>query len=373
MATEQSLGANDIISFGFNTASIYDVNDKNAFIYRLVKEVIETIDIDDSDDETESAPPPARGKVIEIANKVIDIPSDSDSNYSGDECLQNIDEIEQQEGDDKESTSDSSIESVVQSEYSDSVESEIESDDDNFVVTKTIVKCLTPTETISLDEDDENEAEPKKDEPNDEKTNQSQERRQMEESNDKTANGTIQEATSSKYQADDSKSNEIGTTANTTVKVRTNVFKESDKSAGNDNATEPTTADQHKKRAESSSNKDETYRLDCLKRRLAEKVPRKLTTIQPRPLKKRRPTITEFEYKEKIQAKKLNEEERKQLRRERLANLANEQKVKRDETAENSADSNRVPFVPKVKNSVTSRGEQLATDLLALNPTQFNT
>lgn len=368
MATEQSLGANDIISFGFNTASIYDVNDKNAFIYRLVKEVIETIDIDDSDDEIESAPPPARGKVIEIANKVIDIPSDSDSNYSGDECLQNIDEIEQQESDDKESASDSSVESVEQSEYSDSEESEIESDDDNFVVTKTIVKCPTPTETISLDEDDENEAEPKKDEPNDETAHQSQERRQTEKSNDKSANGTLQEPTSSKYQADDSKSNEIETTAST-VNVRTNVSKESDKSAGNDNAKESTAAEQHKKQFEWNSNKDETYRLDCLKRRLAENVPRKITTIQPRPLKKRRETITEFEYKEKIQAKKLNEEERKQLRRERLANLANEQKVKRDEAAEYSADSDRVPFVPKVKNTVVSRGEQLATDLLALNPT----
>lgn len=49
-ATENALEQDDIISFGFNTASVYDVNDKNAFIYRLVKENIEVIDLDDSDD-----------------------------------------------------------------------------------------------------------------------------------------------------------------------------------------------------------------------------------------------------------------------------------------------------------------------------------
>lgn len=35
MTTEQPLGENDLISFGFNTAAVYDVNDKHAFIYRL--------------------------------------------------------------------------------------------------------------------------------------------------------------------------------------------------------------------------------------------------------------------------------------------------------------------------------------------------
>lgn len=53
-STEQALENNDIISFGFNTASVYDINDKNAFIYRLVKESIETIDLMLSDDDEEA-------------------------------------------------------------------------------------------------------------------------------------------------------------------------------------------------------------------------------------------------------------------------------------------------------------------------------
>lgn len=85
---------NDIISFGFNTASVYDINDKNAFIYRLVRESIECIDLMLSDDEDEAPakvnqerpaaapvattppqssstqPPATQGKIISIEDKV---------------------------------------------------------------------------------------------------------------------------------------------------------------------------------------------------------------------------------------------------------------------------------------------------------------
>lgn len=39
-AVDRQLEQNDVISFGFNTATVYDVNDRNAFIYRLVKEQV---------------------------------------------------------------------------------------------------------------------------------------------------------------------------------------------------------------------------------------------------------------------------------------------------------------------------------------------
>lgn len=329
-ATENALEQDDIISFGFNTASVYDVNDKNAFIYRLVKENIEVIDLDDSDEE---APAPSRPsqRIIEIDNKVIDIESDSDSEYSGDECLQNIDEQSSSpsvELTDELDEENSSVDSLVSDE----------SDEDaSFVVTKTILKCATPTETIALDEDSsaserEAEAQPSNDGP---------EPTQADENKDKESNGTASEepSTSESAQADKS-------------------------TAKNDEANTP---ESEQEKTVVSSTKDETTRLTNLKRRLAETTLRKVTITKAQPLKKRRQTLTESEYSERKQERKRIIEEQKILRKEKLAALGDIAKAKRDAAAE-KAESNRIPFVPKVKNTTVTRGDILCTDLLAHDP-----
>lgn len=303
------------------------LSNKIIYFIRLVKDPIEVIDIVDSDDETQlQSTPVHRDKIIEIdsPNKIIEIPSDSDSEYSGDEHFQNIDEIdeeEEEENDEEEDVEEEDEEyDIEEDEQSDSLSS-LGSEDDSFVVTKTIVKCATPTETISLEEDEEeNESTPAHID--------AKKPSQTEQSNAES-NGTA---------------NEPSTSTNP----------EKTESAETSKGTE-------------KKNDDEEYRLANIKRRIAQKVTKKSTIIKPQPLKKRRrQTITEAEYNE--QKKELSTEQYK-LRRERLANLGNKEKAKRTAAAENAPEPARIPFVPKVKNCIVTRGEQLCTDMLALNST----
>ncbi|XP_055312587.1 dentin sialophosphoprotein-like [Sitodiplosis mosellana] len=394
---EKPLEQNDMISFGFNTASVYDVNDRNAFIYRLVKEQIETIDIDDSDDD--DAPAPTKGKIIEITNKVIDIDSDSDSNYSGDECFQNIEEMEEEES----SSSSCMIEDDVSysDDYSESSDS-LESGEESFVVTKSIIKCATPTETIALDEDDDEVPEVIEEKPT-----------QSEES--KVANGTVDEPSTSETGGKEAKSKEEDVTTTETeakseekdaksaeneaepkkedVKSTENVTESAHKdkpSAENDaksetdqkseNETETKddkTSDTTQKSSIESENNvgastskvaEKAARLERLRRNLAEKAPKQVSYTKAQPLRKRRQTISEDEYNQRKLAKKLDSETAKRIRHERLAKIGEKEKAKRDEAAEIAANTIRVTTAPKVKN-IISRGEQLLTDMLALNPT----
>lgn len=351
MTTEQPLEQNDLISFGFNTASVYDIKDKNAFIYKLSKEDIVTIDIDDSDsDDDDNIPTKPKEKFIEIDNKVMVIDSDSDPNYSGDECLQDIDDAEDEENSDIDS-----FDSLDPSDDdSDSVQY-YESDDEKFVVTKTILKCATPTETISLDEDDD-------DVPADEE-------------NDKTENGTVEPSTSTKVDEKkeiDEKPEESG------VKLEDEESKDGEPKDGdqkhtvegseNENDDEKPPAKIIKLDPEPSTSKAEL--LSNIKKRLAEMVPKKIGLIEAKPQKvrRRRQTMLEADYNERLQNKKVYMEMQKQLRRERLAIMGEKEKVAREATTEIVTEPKQINFVPKVKNTSVSRGEQLCSDLLANDP-----
>lgn len=293
---------------------------------------------------------------------MIDVPSESDSNYSGDECLQNIDEMEHEEEEEDSNPSVQSIDDSVEDEYSDSIESEIESDDDGFVVTKTIVKCPTPTETISLDDDDAESEEivEEKNVPEKSTDDDIPNSPESDKCNEKDMNGAMENASTSKS---DEKSNDSNKKIN-----------ESDKSIETAKTEELTSIEHQVEPSSSSGSKanlaqDENARLVKLKRRLADKTPRTSTTIKPQPLKKRRKTITEHEYNQRKQAKKMNVEQNKLIRNQKLAELGNKDKAKRDAAVENAVESHRIPFVPKVKNCIVSRAEQLCTDFLALSPT----
>lgn len=367
---------------------MYDINDKNAFIYRLVKESIETIDLilsDDDDTVADAAtaerptapiaavPPSAQDKIISIENKVIDIDSDSNSQYSGDECLQNIEEMDGQSS--SLSSIGSSIESDDNSTSNLSVDSEDddydEGDENSFVVTKTLIKCDTPTETISLtdDSDDDNATATKVPEANNQKVvldstaststanaDDKEKNKDQKETNGDVVTSTSEfiataEEPSASAAADDQAKND-------------NKPSETDKNDANDKPKATNADDDRKQLAE---------RLDAVKRRVAENTPRTMNIIKAQPLRKRRRTLTENEYhnhKAQKQKKKLTCEI-KQLRQEKLADIA-----KRNAAAVAAAGATadaaneRTPFVPKVKN-IVSRGEQLCTDMLALNPTNI--
>lgn len=324
---------------------MYDVNDKNAFIYRLVKEDIETIDLGDSDEDSDDeTPAPSKGKIIEIDSKVIDIPSDSDSEYSGSECLQNIEEMDGV-------ASSSSIEMSDDFEDEESSNESIESDEsDEHVVTKTILKCATPTETIALDEDSscserEAEAQPSND---DQKSVQNE---QQDKDKENESNGMVTEEPSTSEAAD---SNKTSSTKNDTV-------------VSSDSDRKPTENEAEEAKVESTTQPNEETKLANIKRRIAENQPRKMAITKPQPLKRRRPTLTESEYNERKLERKRTAEEQRRIRKERLAQIGIQQKEARDAAAEAAGEPIRVPVVPKVKNSSTSRAENLCTDMLADN------
>lgn len=375
-----------------------------------MKEQIETIDLGDSDDDDDDdAPPPTtKDKFIQISNKVIDIDSDSDSNYSGDECLKNIEEMEEAST----SSSSSMIEDDLSNseDYSESDES-IGSEEESFVVTKTILKCGTPTETIALDEDDDDVPEIVED-----KSTQS------EQSKNKVANGQVNEAAPSDKD-EKSKEEDIKTIENDDEPMTEDVTSTDDveKSAEKSLAESDTSADQGTKpeeksdegekpdeKSEDDEKQDKTSeedekpdkkseedvkparksslksnnhveastsrqaertvrieKLEKLRRSLAENTQKKTAYTKPQSLRKRRRTVTEDEYNQHREVKKLATEEYRQLRREKLAKIAEEQNKQKPPVP----NINRVPFVPKVKIPNVTRSDILCTDMLAFNPT----
>lgn len=383
MITEEPLEQNDMISFGFNTASVYDVNDKNAFIYRLVKEQIETIDIDDSEDEeapSSKLNATTKDKFIEIANKVIDIDSDSDSNYSGDECLQNIEEMEE------ENTSNSSIiidgDESYSDDYSESDES-LGSEEENFMITKTILKCGTPTETIALDEDDD-------------EVPDAVESIQPEQGDDNADNCTIEVPSTSGKSKDKQKStesdakiteNEAKSTVEdiqSTENVTKSVEKDTPSIGVNQKADEAQQTDDQKsetaqkstpesdnqaeaRTSKSAQSATSSERLEKLRQSIVQKTQKKIALTNAQPVRKRRQTITEDEYNKRKQQKAKDIAKQKQLRREKLAEIAqnNKEKVEYEEAAKLATNLNRVQAVPKVKITTVTRSEQLCTDMLA--------
>lgn len=100
-AEEIELDHEDVISFGFNICSVYDPNEKNIFMYRLLKKPIITISLDSDDDEDDGAQNQQNNEsveqnkeTVEQNNETIELDSDSDVHDSGDECFQDIDDVE---------------------------------------------------------------------------------------------------------------------------------------------------------------------------------------------------------------------------------------------------------------------------------------
>lgn len=435
-STEQPLENNDIISFGFNTASVYDINDKNAFIYRLVKESIETIDLSDDDDEGDrpaaavAAAPPLpsataaaqpNARIISIENKVIDIGSDSDSEYSGDECLQDIEEMD--------GSNSSSLSSVGESsdmfdDENSSSNLSMDSDDmynqnvheGNFVVTKTILNCETPTETISLDTSaDESSNDGVNHDNNDATANivtvdleASQQNTALEQTPASTSTQVEEkeeekEKEKSKDQDEETDAGEQKTNGENDILVVTSTAEVPTETVADDGIqakdTETPKNDEQidkndtiKPTTTTTTNDDQNKllaaRLDVVKRRVAENIPKTMNMIKAQPLRKRRRTLTESEYIRHKEHKHQKVTDMKRLRKEKLADIAAKKSAAAaaaavaaagTEAAEGAApgldgaeiSNERIPFVPKVKNVTVSRGEQLLTDMMAFNPSNI--
>lgn len=84
---EQTLEHGDVVSFGFNLCKVYDPNLKSVFIYRLVKKPIETISLDDSDEDEDTLRPETSDVKVQVT-ETIELDSDSDLD-SGEELFEN--------------------------------------------------------------------------------------------------------------------------------------------------------------------------------------------------------------------------------------------------------------------------------------------
>lgn len=364
---EQPIEQNDMISFGFNTVAVYDVNDKNAFIYVLSKEQIETIDLDDSDDDG----PAIADKIIDIDDKVIDIDSDSDSNYSGDECIQNIEEFKAECSNDED---DDSMDPDDDFDDSDSIQSD---HTDEFIVTKTYLKCDTPTETIALDDEDDVAIQAT---PETEATVEAEVKTKSKMGTEQNGIVTPDEdapmmasplkAASSNEDDEDDKTDESESQPNF----------ENDKNAARDQRlidkesghtkeqqikpNDKNSVENDKCTAGPSKIQDEAERIENIRRRLDEKKKRTVALIKPMPIRKRRQTVTEEEYMQHKRSKKEEKERIMKSRKVKLMEITERQQAARDATTE----AQRTQFVPKVKNVIVSRGELFLTDLMALDP-----
>lgn len=376
---EQPLEQNDMISFGFNTAAVYDVDDKNAFIYVLRKEQIETIDLDDSDDEA----PDTTTRIIDIAEKVIDIDSDSDSNYSGDECIQDLEEIKEEV--DPSATDDDSMDPQDSYDDSDSIDSE---HSDEFVVTKTILKCATPTETIDIDDEDDdapqvvpeakidvedkidaeieagtvadtvaeteapNEAESKTDQNGIAKPDKEAPKATPPSASNDDDNASLDAQANKENDASDKIAERTSATDKEKSQTKGRKEKTNDKTPTENDTAGP------------SKVQSEDERIQKIKRRLDIKKTRTVMAIKPLSIRKRRQTVTEEEYIEHKRSKREEKEQIKKMRKERLSAIAEREQAARETPTE----THRTQFIPKVKNVSVSRGEQLCTDFLALDP-----
>lgn len=312
---EMELKHNDLLSFGFNTSKIYNIRDRNAFIYRVMKDDIETIDLGDSDEDDVDS------------NIVIEIDSDSDSHQSLDEeieeenseCdLQNIDDdivISSDDGDDIYEGSDDI-------DYN---EDDASNDSGDFVVTDVIVNSENNIEA-------ENES--------------------------NFANRKIENL-------------EVGKKENQIMPNNDNV-----KPKTNENGSSEAIVSTNSSKLVDKTQDDFQARIDRVKESINRKRQKNIAIIAPQPLKKRRRTVTEQEYEDmnarKYEKKTIllaNQLEDKhvlaQKRAERLAQVAHDQKeAKKALLSDKDEDIRRAVVTPRVKNTQMSRAEMLTMEML---------
>lgn len=332
----------DVICFGFNIGSVYDINDPNVFTYLLKKEAIVTIDLD-SDDEC-TAQTSRQADTTEQQDNVFEI--DSDSEHSGDECFEDIDDVEDESEQSNEPYSSDENE-IDESSNASSVGS--------FVVTKTILNPLTPPdgEIVELSDDESTEI-TSSEQFNDKKSqddNVGNQQQKPDSTSDEsemahTAEACDEPSSSAAISVSDASTSAAATTA-----------------AINEGSHSPSAASNNN---QANIPNDEQNRLAKVRRRIAEKSQKKISVTNAQPIRKRRRTYTENEYKRKVE--KIDPQEVKRVRLERLAKIAADKKAEKDAHGEGSGEQQRTQFVPRVKNTSVSRSAMLSEDMLQTDP-----
>lgn len=334
----------DVICFGFNIGSVYDINDPNVFTYLLKKEAIVTIELDSDDECTEQT---AR-QVDTTAHNDDVYEIDSDSEHSGDECFEDIDDM-----------NDEHMYSGQSNEPYSTDEDEIdESSNDassvaSFVVTKTILNPLTPSDGEIVELSDDESPEITSSEQVNDKTSQDVNTEDEQQKPDSTSDESEKAHTAEACDEPSSSAAISVSGASTSAAV---IIEGSSSSpvASNSNI-------------ENIPN-DEQNRLAKVRKRIAEKAQKKTSVTNAKPIKKRRRTFTENEYKQRVDKRKIDPQEVKRLRLERLAKIAADKKAEKEAHGEGSGEQHRTQFVPRVKNTSVSRSAMLSEDMLQKEP-----
>lgn len=336
-----SLQNGDVICFGFNIGSVYDINDPNVFTYLLKKEAIVTIELDSDDECTEESA--RQADTTGQNDNVYEI--DSDSEHSGDECFEDIDEL-----DDEHVYSEQSNEPYSSDEDEIDETSNDASSSASFVVTKTILNPKTPPdgEIVELSDDENTEitsSEQFNDKMSqDDNTDEQQQQQKPDSTSDESEKAHTAEACD-----EPSSSAAISVSGASTSAAIVN----------DDSSNSPPSSN-------SNNENDEQYRLAKVRKRIAERAQKKVSVTNAKPIRKRRRTYTETEYKQKVD--KVDPQEVKRLRLERLAKIAADKKAEKEAHGESSGEQQRTQFVPRVKNTSVSRSAMLSEDMLPKDP-----
>lgn len=376
------LGHNDIISFGFNCLKLYNIKDKQAFIYRVIKEAdLDTINIYDSDENDD-------------ANDDVVVVLDSDST-DGDDSEIGSDMSEATDDDNIMRDIDDDV--IISSDDDDYYDSDDSIGSGDFVVTQRVKQ----PPTIDLNTDDEpTSPEQKRADAND---HQADKEERKEPKPDEAASSTDAVASTSTVAVGEADANVIVTSNGTAPETNSTEGEagttecdmktaESDAKAekGEPEAgvrdveiaeNEAKAAEADTKTTESETNSTEIAKTTSsgdtqregieeateinegatksLRSGANERSSARIHSAQP--LRKRRRTITEREYEET----KKQREQKRLARAERLTQIALEEKEKPATTSNgNENESEPIVTAPKAKISQASPAEMQVTDLL---------
>lgn len=345
-----SLQNGDVICFGFNIGSVYDINDPNVYTYLLKREAIVTIDLD-SDEEVCGEQKAKQADTTEHNDDVYEI--DSDSEHSGDECFEDIDDV----------VDDHAYSEESNEPYSSADDEFDESSNDassvtSFVVEKTILNPLTPPDDeiveLSDDEIDDKSTEITSSEQFNDKMSQ----------DDSTDDQQQPKPDSTSDESEKAHTAEACDEPSSSAAIRVSGASTS-AAAINEGSNGPSAASNN---INENIPNDEQNRLAKVRKRIADKAPKKITVTNAQPIRKRRRTFTENEYKQKMDKIVVDLQEVKRLRLERLAKIAADKKAKKESHGEGSGEQHRTQFVPRVKNTSVSRSAMLSEDMLQMDP-----
>lgn len=341
------LGHNDIISFGFNCLKLYNIKDKQAFIYRVVREAdLDTINIYDSDENDDAN------------DDDVVVVLDSDSADGGYPEIAS-DASEATEDDNVRDIDDDVIISSDDDDYYDSDDS-IGSGD--FVVTQRVEnRAQRPTIDLNADDDIELtslEQSNKHDVIDDQVDKEVDKEQKSDDAAPTTSTGAIQLETLEKDVAPILNGAEDEAVPEKSDAKATQDEISAPETSANTSASDRDTIVEVAEHTNESATR--TFRSDA-------NVRRGIQVISAQPLRKRRRTITEREYEDS----KKQRDQKRSARAERLAQIAADEKEKSAIAAAaaapnlNEAESKSPVAVPKVKISQVTRAEMLATDMLA--------